>query len=649
METFDESPLKSDEQLELLSKLFGSYKAEWLQDSLFELYSEPSYFPELTTTRPCVLNGGRGTGKTTVLRSLSYVGQWEILKRKFPNFTKEQLSAEGKKFEYFGFYYRANTYRLAAFQGSEISKEEWQKIFLHYFNILFSIQLLKFLEWYKTEIADLALFSIKDINNICDVLNVERASNFDQLSSSLNKVLIDIESYINNIGIDSRPRLSSSGALDNIFNIISEVPEFKNKTFFLIIDEYENFRDEQQQVVNTLIKHTSTSYTFKIGVRKLGWRVRNTLNENENLISPADYVLIDIANKLNTDEFNLFAEEVCNSRINKLFENNPNAKYKTVKALFPELSIDQEAELLGVSEIAVDLRQEVILTENADLIKFTDEMKDSDLWVVKYLADGANQDFIIALNEMKQATLKYNKIEEYKYASLFSLRAKKSGIKKYYAGWNVFSLLAAVNIRYLLELVEQTLLLHYKREQSFNRPISYETQTTAAQFVGKKNLEELEGLTTYGGMLTKLVLGFGRIFNTLAANSGGHAHEVNQFRIRYTKIGNSAENFSNNGDNNAVNILNAAVMHLAILTFPGNKPKELGDTKENTYQLHPIFAPYFIFSHRKRRALIIDEEHIVGLIDSPKETIKKILLENNRTLSDNLPEQLKLFSSYYDI
>lgn len=649
MEPINESPLESDDQLELLSKLFGSYKAEWLEDSLFDLYSEPSYFPELATARPCVLNGGRGTGKTTVLRSLSYQGQAEILRRKAKQQTGVEISAKIKKFEYYGFYYRANTYRLAAFQGDGLSREDWQKLFLHYINILFSIQLLKFIEWYKAEVENLSFFSVDDLGVICDVLAVARVSSSVELGKSLNKVLIDIETYINNIGIDPRPRLSSSGALDSIFKIMSEIPAFKKKTFFLIIDEYENFRDEQQQVVNTLIKHTSTSYTFKVGVRKLGWRVRNTLNENENLISPADYVLIDIADKLNTDEFNAFAEEVCNSRIKKLFENDATAQYTTVRELFPELSIEHEADLLGVGEIAVELRLEVASTKNAALEKYTKQMKDIDLWVVKYLADGSRQDFVTTLLEIKNTKLRYNKIEEYKYASLFSLRAGRVGIKKYYAGWNVFALLAAVNIRYLLELVEQTLLLHYKKVQKFGDSVPFDTQTLAAQAVGTKNLEELEGLTTYGGMLTKLVLGFGRIFNSLASNSGGHAHEVNQFRIRSTKFSTNSDDEFVVGDSNAQKILNAAAMHLAILTFPGNKPKEQGDTKEKTYQLHPIFAPYFVFSHRKRRALIVDEEHVVGLIESPKDTIKKVLLENNRILSDHLPEQLRLFSAYYDV
>ena len=65
-----------------------------------------------------------------------------------------------------------------------------------------------------------------------------------------------------------------------------------------MLDEYENFEDYQQEVINTIIKHTGALYTFKIGIRELGWRRKSTLNPNEQLIHPADYVRIDILDRL---------------------------------------------------------------------------------------------------------------------------------------------------------------------------------------------------------------------------------------------------------------------------------------------------------------------------------------------------------------
>ena len=56
-------------------------------------------------------------------------------------------------------------------------------------------------------------------------------------------------------------------------------------------------------------------------------------------------------------------------------------------------------------------------------------------------------------------------------------------------------------------------------------------QTEAAQYVGKQNLSELEGLSVHGAQLTKLLLGLGRVFQTMASEAAGHTPEVTQFRI----------------------------------------------------------------------------------------------------------------------
>lgn len=53
LEAFDQmdiTMMKSDTLQEQLSQLFGSYKAEWLKEQIHDLFTRPSYFPELTTT-----------------------------------------------------------------------------------------------------------------------------------------------------------------------------------------------------------------------------------------------------------------------------------------------------------------------------------------------------------------------------------------------------------------------------------------------------------------------------------------------------------------------------------------------------------------------------------------------------------------------
>ena len=125
---------------EQLAQLFGSFKAEWLKDKIFDLFKEPSYFPDLTTASPCVLLGGRGTGKTTVLRCLSYEGQFALSGcqvQSIPNWN------------YYGMYYRVNTNHVTAFKGDELKSDRWIKLFAHYFNLHLCGLVFKFLDWYS--------------------------------------------------------------------------------------------------------------------------------------------------------------------------------------------------------------------------------------------------------------------------------------------------------------------------------------------------------------------------------------------------------------------------------------------------------------------------------------------------------------------
>jgi len=258
---------------EQLSQFFGSYKAEWLKEHMFELFTEPSYFPELVTSRPCMLLGGRGTGKTTVLRSLSYEGQF-ALRGKKPN--------EIPNWRYYGVYYRVNTNRVTAFTGPELDEVKWSKIFAHYFNLVCCDLLITFLEWHYLHCPNLPRLNNNDCNRIAASLHLTGANDLAELARKITEAQTRFEAYINNIADDDAMPLSLQGApIDALCEAIATLPHFHEKDIFILIDEYENLEDYQQQVVNTLIKHSGQLYSFKIGVRELGWRCRTTLNRNE--------------------------------------------------------------------------------------------------------------------------------------------------------------------------------------------------------------------------------------------------------------------------------------------------------------------------------------------------------------------------------
>jgi hypothetical protein len=617
-------------QAERLRQLFGNYKAEWLRDKMFELFTEPAYFPDLRDARPCVLEGGRGTGKTTVLRALSYEGRFAL----------EGRSAKAvAEWDYVGLYHRVNTNRVTAFKGPEVTEAQWIRHFAHYFNLELVDLVLGFLDWYHNVCPDHPQLGRDAVEDVAGSLHLVSCTSTSELAHATRRAKRLFEAYINNIADQGGPPLSLQGApVDALVEAVAELPQFRGLTFFFLLDEYENLEDYQQQVVNTLVKHASQGYVFKIGVRELGWRRRTTLNSNEQLISPADYARINITERLE-GKFPQFAAAVCRVRLAQVYAQAGLAQW-SVEDILPGLPESEEAVLLGVES-----RRREIINRHSGLDHATSDWLESLAPLEVVYADSVASSSDKSMEELRDSyerepTKWRTNFGNYSHALLFTINRGRRGIRKYYSGWDVFTKLSARNIRYLLELLDVSMMLHFDGGGMLDQPLSPEVQTKGAQAVGKKNLAELEGLSVHGARLTKLLLGLGRIFGVMAAQPIGHAPEVNQFAL-----GNGGGGDGRTDD--ALELLRAAVMHLALLRFPGSKLQDPSDTKAYDYSVHPIYAPYFEFSHRRKRKMILALGDLVALVEEPRQAIERILAAQNRANPEPLPDQLKLFEGYY--
>lgn len=615
------------DKLALLDELFGIYKAEWLHHKIFQFFAAPSYFNDLKNARPCIIQGGRGSGKTTVLRGLSYQGQFELNGNDIEKFDS---------IPYIGIYYRANTNHVRAFQGKGISEEKWRNLFAHFYNLLITNEILDFINWHK----EYSPTDDKLPEHTCKMISAslhadEAVTDSGSLQKALDTALNTFQSEINNISEDSIPKLSMAGVpIQIITDQALKLRQFKGKIFFLLVDEYENLLEGQQLVMNTLLKHTPDSYTFKIGVREMGWKIKTTLNEEEVLNDPADYVLFDIVDTFaianeSAKLFEDFAQNVCRLRLSKLFENEDAP---CMDELLASMSIEDEAIYWGVEKH--DYCNEVVEFEKTKGIElFIHPLYKFFLsyWSVNhnYPLDTIINDFII---DRRRWDIRY---DNYKYSLLFKLKkGRGSGeITKFYGGWNTFVKLANGNIRYLMELVYRSFYIYIQRDGNFSKPVPLDIQTRAAKNVGWKNLTELEGSLENGAQLTRMVQSFGSIFGRLAKDGNRLAPEIVEFEVQ----GQVTERTRK--------LLSAGVMYLALVRMPANKLSGKADVREFMYMLHPIFAPYFNYSFRKKRKLLITEEEFLMCIDNQKEGAAAILGRKNIVEEEDFlnPQQLELF------
>lgn len=615
------------DNIEKLGSLFGSYKAEWLRKDIFKYFTEPYYFSSLKGNSPCVLQGGRGTGKTTVLRGLSYQGQYELLGEQIDKFDESP---------FIGIYFRANTNHVRAFMGKGVSDEQWGLIFEHYFNLVICWEILHFLVWHKEKKQEDEVLSIRSCQMIASSLNInQKFDSFSDFVNILEESMISFQAEINNVADGNLPKLSMAGVpIQTTTDLTIQLKQFSGKIFFLLLDEYENFTDSQQRSMNTLLKHVPDSYTIKIGVREMGWRVKCTRNEFESVNDPADYSLINIDEIFNSNEtsnrFTEFARNVCQLRIRELFDDK-TTNYDIEKSI-AGLSIEEESIKLNIDKNST--YQHVLKFEKQRSIELP--IHPLYKYLLGFWAETHGDTLEQTYDDFEIHRKKWDqRYENYKYSLLFKINKGRGGVSipKYYAGWTTFIKLANGNIRYLMELVYQTYYLHFEAQNDISLPVSPEHQTIAAKNVGWKNLTELEGAWMKGPQLTQLVQSLGTVFGWLAKDGVRSAPEVVQFDI------------SGQISERTRELINMGVMNLALIRMKANKLAENNGIKDYQYSLHPVFAPYFNFSFRRKRKMTISEKDILGCVDMPRETVSDILSRKKvDDLEDSsVPTELTLF------
>jgi len=613
-----------------IASTVGVFRAEYLKDAEFFRYLErPEYWSRLEGRRACFLVGGRGTGKTTALRALSYDSQAQF------------NGPDPRRWDTVGFYWRVDTSVVTAFRGSRVEDLQWQKLFAHFVNLQLMRSVMDFVRWFERQDSGPLEVDAEHLRLASAALGVEPVETLSEFGASLRLAATKFETDVNTSGgMRTQSPLSVLGVpLGHLVSALKSDPRFSQHYFTFAIDEYENLAPYQQRVVNTLIKHAGDSdYTFKVGVKEKGVIDRSTLGSSEFLSEPADYITIHVENSLKQQGFSEFAERICNDRLAQI----PGASSVEIRGLLPEVSDEEEAVLLGGPRRRLEIRAEFI-AEGADerTLAQYDAMTLLSACMVGYWAQSSRKSLQTVLREALDRPDQWqNRLNNYGFAMLFTLRQRVAGLRKLYAGWSVFAHLADGNIRHLLALVAETLGRHVVGGNKLDTPVTPQVQTQAAEHVGERACFELAGLHARGSEIMRLTLGLGRVFGVMAHDPHGHTPEVTQFRVDRSAVDDLKH---------LDELLAAAVMHGAIVTFPGDKNSaRSGNTKEHDYQIHPIFAAFFAYSYRSKRRIMLNGSEVLSLASSaPQGTVSKVLRRNARNPSSDLPPQLELLAEFF--
>jgi hypothetical protein len=618
--------------LEALRSAFGEVRAEYeTDDKLFGRFSVPNYFGQLLGMAPAFLVGGRGTGKTTTLRSMSYRGQTRIADSRDPEL-----------WDVTGVYWKAEPNVVSAFRAKGLSTESWSAVFGHYLNLRLVSLVLDYVDWTgETRVAHSG--SISPWLLLSRSLHLDETRTLGDLRLAVQVALVDIEGRLNGSvkSLEAMPKSIVGRPLEFLFQALDDPALSQAKPFMFCIDEYENFEPYQQILVNTLIKAVGSGpYTFKIGVRSSTAIEKDTLVVGQPLQTPADFVKVGIVDNLSGTTFDAFAETVVTQRLTRMgFEHIP------LRMLLPALSISDEADLLAGTSLQSDVLEAIRLTEAPDtdeLIEFAQGIKPVELAMLRYWSESQNEPISTSVRFARDNPQQWvNRVNNHGFEMLFTLRKRAVGIRKYYCGWNTLCKMSDGNIRYLLRVVYDALRFHAESGKNLSVAVGPDVQTEAAKRAGATTLRELQGWSRQGGALTRLVLSLGAIFGGLAREIRATTPEVNQFRVRYSRLGLASVDLEK--------LLLEAAGQGVVIEFDGDKNgRNSGATLERDYQLHPIFSAYFTYSYRSKRRISITEQDLQSLATRQSSaTIRKILAGRG---IDNVgvPDQLRIFEDGLD-
>lgn len=275
-----------------------------------------------TSVMPMILLGSKGSGKTHLMRYFSY----ELQKIKYQENLKKGLEDD----KFIGIYVRCSGFNSERFSNKGQSDEIWSSVYAYYWELwLAQITLNSIIDLQQKNIVEIT--NEKElVEQIIGLLNKKPDDNVPSnlkdlvhfFSSLQRKVDYEVENCIfnedNKLYIDIL--VSPARITYGLPVIMTElVPFFKNKIFLYLIDELENISENQQKLIQTLIREKNTSCTFRIGARLYGVRTYKTLGSGEENREGSEFeqVVLDEFLRSNNKNYADFMRRVCEHRLRR--------------------------------------------------------------------------------------------------------------------------------------------------------------------------------------------------------------------------------------------------------------------------------------------------------------------------------------------
>ena len=652
----------SDNQ-ETLSSIFSKNRAEEFGYDVWEHFVIPPFFDQLdleAARKPRIIIGGRGSGKTMLLRYLSHQTMFSPKRESIPD---ESIS-------HIGLYWRVDTQFAGVMDKREISEDTWQSAFGHLTALILGMEVLNSLKSIAVstsqvlEEIDLAKIDFQQLNSF----NKDLPPSFDELYSTLEVLLWTFSSWVNNVKKQEEPIfLPGTQFVKVMIQLIKkQLPSLKGSNFAVYIDEYENLCEYQKRIVNTWLKHSEIPLIFNLAIKRNAFETRGTLGF-ESLSDIHDFRTHDL-DSYYQDTFGIFAAEILFLKLSslKVFDSCPvdvntlrdpsalrarsedtyrREVLEVAHELFPTVpQRDLAKQVFKDSALSQKLHSKIEKALNYRELKidpkrlFKKNLPEATVIIPSLLYRRLKiEDILEQLDRLENKkenrfTGKTDWIHNNFIDCLLQLYDPYSRSCPFYAGFQTFCQLAKGNIRHFLELCHKS----FRLEENFQIPLDPIQQAEAARQASAAFLREVRSFGEFGIKLHTFVLRLGSLFRLARKDSKTSIAEQTHFSVTSgSGIGEQEDSF-----------IKEAVKHSVLLEFKDTKKKSQYQPESIEYVLNPIYAPFFHISYRKKRKLEISSEDLITIINGTFDQFRELMKSfEDKWVLDSDEYTLPLFSA----
>ncbi len=584
----------------------------------FDLWNEfviPPYYPQLElmkSEKPQIIEGGRGSGKTMLIRYLCHATQ----------FSPKRKNISAKDYKRIGIYWKMDVQfsKLMSMRGAEDSL--WLDAFINMGVLVLTKEIIESLYNIKKtnalaerEINDIDFSALKDFDSFIPI-------ELDLLRTYINSQYNKFQSWVSNYKKIEQPIFYPKCFLDCIIATIKEqVSILRNSFYSVYIDEYENLIETHKRIINTWVKHSQSPIIFNIAMKHNSLDITETLSE-EHIVEIHDYRLIDIE-RLLKEYFSIFASEIfllkVHNHLVKLFDSTDylfdtsqeslskrlTDQYATfindkISSIFPKISskeiayrmisddkirnklfsfIEKDLEVLGQGQYTRQCKDAICVPEAFIILHALLSRSSVD---VPYIV--AQLDAYIKNKESKFKEWIHNNL----VGCILNIYGKMNRLCPLYSGYDTFLTMSKDNIRHFLELCYTSL----SHSDNFEKQtVEVKDQLTAVKYVSDNMLNEIKQLGASGNILYIFAYRLGNLFEEFRKRDSQSEPEQNQFSIKGELTNNSSF------------ILNELIKWSVLYKSKLTKQKDVESGSE--YQFNPIYSAYFTISYRKKRRIEI--------------------------------------------